>query len=337
MHSLQLCCSVSSDALLVDRASTVAGSGRFERLWQAAKDGRADTPADLRYLSSPKSKLAGESSTAKVIAYLQSIYDSVAENLPDVRDDGLDTAVFGDGTESTDPYLSVALPSSLGRKEKQPRRVKKGVSVHVERADMPGTEPRFLPPGTMFEYYEQFQVLEPAAGVSFKTFWTVWRTEFDFLKFRPTSSHAACSCCLHHKVLLKELSSYLQARRHQANLYRLHLVHQYRDRVVYWTIRGSSRLRSIGHLVIIQDGMDQCKFSFPRAGVVRAKNLSTLQRPKLAIIGILAHGFHLAFTVIEHTGACKELELHVRGARLHAHDFGEARSSLTRQCCSFDI
>ena len=72
---------------------------------------------------------------------------------------------------------------------------------------------------------------------------------------------------------------------------------QYRDRLTYWTLRGSSRLRSLGHIVCIQDGMDQVKFQFPRTQLTRAKDLATLNRPKLGIIGIVAHGFGITFTV----------------------------------------
>ena len=107
----------------------------------------------------------------------------------------------------------------------------------------PTQEVRYLPPGAMREYWEQFQQLEALGQVSFSLFWKVWKTEFAHLKFRGTSSHAVCSTCLHHKMLLKELSPYLYARKQQAVLFHAHLVAQYRDRQVYWALRGSSRVR----------------------------------------------------------------------------------------------
>ena len=70
-----------------------------------------------------------------------------------------------------------------------------------------------------------------------------------------------------------------------------------RYRLVYWSLRGSSRLKTIGHICIMQDGMDQWKFSIPRSYLTRAKDVSTLIKPKLAVIGILIHGFELAFTI----------------------------------------
>ncbi len=97
-----------------------------------------------------------------------------------------------------------------------------GKSRHVwNRTD------RYLPPGTMMEYFEQFQALEGLPFISFSTFWRTWRVEFDHLRFRSTSSHSQCSCCVHHRVLLKELSPY--GRNHQAALCRAHLVSQCRD------------------------------------------------------------------------------------------------------------
>lgn len=263
-------------------------------MWKAATAGRPDPPADLRYLKAPKSKVTAESSTARVTSFLQTLYESIAENLPDVKDDTMEIASHGLPTD-TDPY-ALASPATL-ESNKKVRQYKKGVKIHVERAEMSGTEPRYLPPGTMMEYFEQFQAQEGLPFISFSTFWRTWRVEFDHLRFRSTSSHAQCSCCLHHRVLLKELSPYLHARNHQASLYRAHLVSQYRDRLCYWSLRGSSRLKTIGHICIMQDGMDQCKFSLPRSHLTRAKDLSTLMKPKLAVIGILIHGFELSFTI----------------------------------------
>ena len=110
-------------------------------------------------------------------------------------------------------------------------------------------------------------------------------------------SHSQCSTCLHHRVLLRELAPYLYARRRQAELFHQHLMSQYRDRQTYWALRGSSRLRVLGHVTVIQDGMDQVKFSFPRTPLCRSKELATFIRPKLGIIGAIAHGFFLLISV----------------------------------------
>lgn len=248
-------------------------------------------------MTKPKSQTIGNCSTARVVSFLQTLYDSVAETLPDVRDDGIELSIFGGG-ESVDPYATVDLPPALMEpvKRQKVRRYKQGLKVHVEREpETSGVEERYLPPGTMKEYYEQFKCLDDS--VSFSTFWRVWRTEFNYLKFRGVTSHAQCSCCIHHRLLLKELAPYIHAHAKQASLFHLHLAAQYRDRMIYWSFRGSSRLRVMGHLTIIQDGMDQAKFALPRTRLVLAKDLATLQRPKLGVIGVIAHGWSFLMAI----------------------------------------
>ncbi|CAK9015960.1 unnamed protein product [Durusdinium trenchii] len=278
-------------------AWTFNGNGRFQRLWGAASRGADGPPADLRFVTKPKSQTIGNCSTARVVSFLQTLYDSVAETLPDVRDDGIELSIFGGG-ESVDPYATVDLPPALMEpvKRQKVRRYKQGLKVHVEREpETSGVEERYLPPGTMKEYYEQFKCLDDS--VSFSTFWRVWRTEFNYLKFRGVTSHAQCSCCIHHRLLLKELAPYIHAHAKQASLFHLHLAAQYRDRMIYWSFRGSSRLRVMGHLTIIQDGMDQAKFALPRTRLVLAKDLATLQRPKLGVIGVIAHGWSFLMAI----------------------------------------
>ena len=75
---------------------------------------------------------------------------------------------------------------------------------------------------------------------------------------------------------------------------------QYRDRQSYWSVRGCSRLQVQGHICLILDGMDQCKFLYPRTPLMRAKDLALMNRPKLHITGIICHGFFLAFSVSNH-------------------------------------
>ena len=265
-------------------------------MFAAARDGADGPPADLRFLTRPKNEVQGECATAKVVSFLQTIYESVAENLPDVKDDaGMETDFQGIVFPTDDPYTNVKMKVAKGVKT---RRFKQGLKLHVERRpENSGLETRYLPPGCMQDFFEQFKNLEGPQAASFSTFWRVWRLEFEHLKFRPVSSHSQCSVCLHHRVLLRELAPYLLARQHQAKLYHEHLAAQYRDRLVYWSLRGSSRLKTLGHICIIQDGMDQCKFAFPRSNLCRSKDLSTMNRPKLGIVGIVAHGFALSFTV----------------------------------------
>ena len=194
------------------------------------------------------------------------------------------------------PVLGIAKPEPRRSKLAKVRKQKAGLKLHAERAsDQSGHEPCYLPPGTTKEYFEQCKALN--GGAAFSTFWRTWRVEFPFLKFRGWSSHAQCATCVHHRILMKELAPFLQARTAQANLFHQHLMSQYRDRLCYWSWRGSSRLRAFHHVVIIQDGMDQQKFCWPRSRTMLAKDLTTLQRPKLSVIGVIVHGFMLLMSV----------------------------------------
>lgn len=82
----------------------ISGSHRFNRILRAVKDGADAVPMDLRYVSQPRSKLHGESSTAHVVSYLQGLYDSVAETLPDVKDDGVIMELHDGPNPGADTY-----------------------------------------------------------------------------------------------------------------------------------------------------------------------------------------------------------------------------------------
>ena len=128
----------------------------------------------------------------------------------------------------------------------------------------------------------------------------VWLSLFPFLRFREASSHAQCTECLLHQSLLSSFSKWISARVAQTALFENHLKAQYLDRVLYWESRAQSRLRE-GELVLIQDGMDQAKFSCPRHPALRAKSLEGLvaARPRLHVTGVLVHGHAMLFALSE--------------------------------------
>ena len=237
----------------------------------------------------------------------------MAETLPDIKDDGIETALTADAAnEPVDAYalaltssgmssIQVGTLKSLGRLKKSRKR-KLGVALNAARLpENSGREVRYLPPGSMKDQWEQFRSLDPVGhNCSFKTFWHCWRAEFDSLRFRPISSHVQCSTCVRFKLMLRHLAGYAIAHKRQQELYHQHLVDQYLDRQCYWTLRASARLRCSGHLVLILDGMDQCKFSYPRSTVTTAKEVSTLQKPRLHIVGALLHGFMMFFALSSH-------------------------------------
>ena len=262
---------------------------------------------DLRYLQRPRSLLDGESAVARCISYLESLYESVAETLPDIRDDGVVTKLDGGQMPLDDTYAdALGQASATGKflqfgKGKRTRKWKMGLKLHREQhPDVSGKEIRYLPPGVMRDHWEAMKAIDSSRPVSFKTFWSTWHVEYPHLRFRPTSSHAQCSTCIHHKLLLRELANHMAARQKQGQLLAEHLMSQYRDRLAYWALRGTSRLGCSGTICCILDGMDQCKFMYPRSPLMQAKDLATFQRPKLHVTGCLVHGFCLAMVVSHH-------------------------------------
>lgn len=270
------------------------GSSRCKRLFDAAKANANGPPMDLRFVTAPKSKVAGESPSATVMSFLHSLYESCAGTLPDVRDDPSMQKSGFNTWEEEDAYaqvLSQDISSGV-------RKRKKSLNVNTDRLKQ--FEVRFLPPGAMKDHYEALKAVTDLETVSFKTFWTVWNEQFPFLRFRPYSNHAQCSVCCRHKLLIRGLSNHVAARRHQISLMSEHLRSQYMDRQCYWALRGQSRLRANTFLVAIIDSMDQLKFQYPRTPVAYAKDMSTMQRPKLHVTCCLAHGHSYCFYLAKH-------------------------------------
>ena len=127
------------------------------RLETAARKGLAAPPVDLRYLR--KSYRQQSEATGQVYSFLEDIYNSIAENLPDVRDKTADSPV--------DPYSLAVVPVEP-EEPPQKKQQLRSVTAAPTRA---AREQRWLPPGTMKEYYEQF-LLQAKVKVSFPTFWT---------------------------------------------------------------------------------------------------------------------------------------------------------------------
>ncbi|CAK9005962.1 unnamed protein product [Durusdinium trenchii] len=69
------------------------GTGRRQRIFQAAQKRAVSAPVDLRYVKRPYSDKKGKSEDCvrgDVVSFLGSLWASVAETLPDVRDDTFD-------------------------------------------------------------------------------------------------------------------------------------------------------------------------------------------------------------------------------------------------------
>lgn len=267
-------------------------------------------PVDLRFLQKGLQQTDVPSSKSAIISFLQGIYDSVAETLPDCRDDMEpgDVAVISLGNSGdSDPYAQFDKIEERLDKNKanltegiprvKPRKQKKSVAIDSDRADL---EVRYLPPGNMIDYFDQFKLACPEEKISFSTFWRTWYSSFNHMKFRGQSSHSICSVCVRHKMLIREMSAYVNAREKQKILFMRHLRAQYADRVLYWELRGVARLRNNQQVTMIIDSMDQQKFCYPRGQQYQAKELAGLIRPRAHITCVLVHGYFVLVTVAEH-------------------------------------
>eukprot|EP00435_Cladocopium_sp_Y103_P059081 s1635_g21.t1 len=163
----------SSDEPALPRPARRKRTRRFKKLSEAAQNGDAKPPVDLRYLQ--RAGFGADSTkecVSEVLSFLESIYCSVAENLPDVRD-----ATWDEGPPE-DPYgMSTGLePAKVPIVEKQVK-VKKhqrAVKVCPGRSVADGMEERFLPAGTMKEYWIQYKnQSQSEQQAAFPTFWRV--------------------------------------------------------------------------------------------------------------------------------------------------------------------
>ena len=161
----------------------VAGSGRFQKLYNAVQAGRPAPPADLRYLKMPRrNQTRSVEATSDVTSFLHKVYCSIAETLPDVRDSTLPDEDEGEHVLTQElaiePYADFSSAEKAveaqSTKPKKPRKMRKSIKILPGRSVAEGNEERFLPPGTMKEYYVQYKRQSPLdTPASFPAFWRV--------------------------------------------------------------------------------------------------------------------------------------------------------------------
>ena len=156
--------------------SLFGGSARFSRLLKFAETGALSPPMDLRFLKRPRSQVA-DGARARVSSFLAGMYESVAEVLPDVKDQINESDKMLALSSHPEPLAAaeapvVPDPAHPVRPGKKIRRRKRSLELHPERtSEFSGFEERWLPPGVMRDYFEQMKVLEGNGSVSFTTFW----------------------------------------------------------------------------------------------------------------------------------------------------------------------
>lgn len=239
---------------------------RFQGLLDAIISGRRAPPMDGRYLS--KKHTSHPDVRSWVTSYLTELYESEAETLPD--GDMEDVEWMDDILQDTDPQLLELVDH------------KSGASKH---------DVRWLPPGSVFEYFKLFNTLFPEFQCTFRYFWAIWKEDWSHkLRFRARQHHAVCSVCTAHKLIIKQLGGDANQRNQQMLQLQQHRRAQFADRRVYWSIRAEALLGGCW-IVLICDGMDQAKFAYPRClDSMQSKMLEPCQRPRLHVNACLLHG-----------------------------------------------
>ncbi len=179
-----------------------------------------------------------------------------------------------------------------------------------------GVRRRFLPHMRLHDLYWVFlasaSVLSEAAEApgapgapgplwqppSFKTFARRWSSVWShFLRFRKVSQHAQCTTCfdlqqvMHSRAPGGGNADTWLLRMEAARALKEHYKQQYLDRCIYWSCRWASRSGQ-DVLCVIIDSPDKTHFAWPRWPWARLpKSLDGLIRPRLAVTGVLAHGY----------------------------------------------
>lgn len=176
----------------------LSGSKRLTRLHSAVLNGKDGPDVDLRYIKKPMSLvgLSQDSVRSDIVSFLSSVYESVAETLPDVRDtafDGIEAAHIPsighmdsycielnrqsaeNFEEADENHISsrrrFIFPQAKGKAK--PRKKRKALELNMDRTHGPGAkEVKFLPPGFMKEYYQQYRMVSSLEKpASFPSFW----------------------------------------------------------------------------------------------------------------------------------------------------------------------
>lgn len=239
------------------------GKLRFQRLCAPARDPQVlDCPVDQRY--TPKGRQGTEKEQI-VFDFLQGLYSTAAENLPDCP--------------------------SASTSNKRPRHG----SCKRDDPDMDRSQIRHLPPGTIQDYLRLLQADHPNVKFSANLFARVWGEHFmDKLRIRGSTHHSRCSVCVRHRLIIRRVGKG-PARLGQLVEYRKHLKRQYDDRVNYWASRSTSRLEStsgdsVQFICGILDSMDQSKHCWPRSEAMCSKDFASWVRPRMSSTTFLLHG-----------------------------------------------
>ena len=164
------------------------GTKRLVKIVDAALASATAPPLDMRYLSKKHERPKVIYST--VSQYLGEVYESEAETLPeDTQDDSIHWWVdVMEDIDNSDPLRVVS--------------VKAGHTAHPA-----GVDTRWLPPGSPFEYWQQYRSAFKDFKCSFRYVLCVWKSDWaQLLKFCAHGQHAICADCVKHKLVIRQLA-----------------------------------------------------------------------------------------------------------------------------------
>ena len=162
------------------------------------------------------------------------------------------------------------------------------------------------------------------------------------LKFRDKGEHGQCDICHNLRSKIRKAGN-KQTKQGFVHTYTRHLLSQWLDRSMYWTLRQQSRTffaeslhfgeklkkssAATSVLACIQDGMDQSKLRVPRRGYQQSsKAFSKIFRPACHLVGTFIHGFKLNLSLSDEDlkkDSVTSIELIARGLSEVVQAFGQ--------------
>ena len=251
--------------------------------------------ADARYGKHAKcdSRSCGSAVFSRIYSHLWHIYESVAECLAN------ETPIV----VAENPFESASLDAVRGVDAFTRAQTTAGPFGEAHPALLVPSEElptKALPPGCPKDYWWTYLATPAPGGAkgSYSTFKRVWKDCFaKVLHFRKWGTHATCNKCEELRNRLR-LAQTLTDKLHFAGLHQQHLERQWRDRMLYWRLRAVSQVEQGDWLCVIVDGADQAKFRVMKS-VRWPKDLDSEHRPKVKVVGCLAHGHEISFNFVE--------------------------------------
>ena len=275
-------------------------SHRLKEFRKAQIRGQAMPPLDLRCMNKKATGLGPKA--RDVDYYLENLYLS-AETIMYVKDcQAADVKMTLEAKPLEDQLVAVYDQALLDEEKLSVTHSTLAVQAHIGKAPTEGK--RYLQPGTWTDEYRIYKADRSAKGLpyaSWTVWWRVWTKNWKHkLQHRHYHfNHATCNQCIKYKTILKMVAS-IQSVVFWTTHYMRHLMSQHADRQCYYHERLQSVNTSEGRLLgfsstvtIIIDAMGMASFKVPRH-LPGSKTMSTIVRPQLHVVGVIAHGFHKA-------------------------------------------